>query len=183
MNIFYNLCCAMVCDFYDMLCDSNAMLWDMFAILWGIEMKDLMIWLSMLCYGMLWDWTESPPCTEEFHTFESKMIKKPKFTTNPHCEDLFFETKTFKTELKLCCIICFGLIWYDEWNYMRLYSMVLDFDAMLWYVNAMLWDSIAMLHQCHGVCCKRYAWADCSNIYQAEERNYENHHCLANTKA
>ena len=54
-------------------------------------------------------------------------------------------------------MLCYSMIWK-----MRLYAMVWDSNAMLWDFNAMLWDFNAML--CYGVCCKRYAWTDCTPV-------------------
>lgn len=51
---FTILCYAIICDFNDMLWIFFAMLWDLYTLLWEIEMKSLMIWYVMLCYGMLW---------------------------------------------------------------------------------------------------------------------------------
>ena len=39
----------------------------------------------------------------------------------------------------------------DEWDSMRLYAMVCDFNAMV----------------CYGVYCKRYTWTDCISSFQS----------------
>ena len=62
----------------------------------------------------------------------------------------------------LYAMLWYAMVWYDECDSMRLYAMVWDSNAMLWDFNAMLWDFNAML--CYGVCCKRYAWTDCSKL-------------------
>lgn len=59
----------------------------------------------------------------------------------------------------LYTMIWYVMVWYDEWEYMRLYPMLRDSDAMLWDSNDMLWNFNAMLR--YGVCCKKYAWTDC----------------------
>lgn len=46
-------------------------------------------------------------------------------------------------------------VWYNEWDYMRLYAIVWDSNDIVWDSNAMIWDLNAM--PCYGVCFKRYA--------------------------
>lgn len=53
----------------------------------------------------------------------------------------------------LYTMLWYVMVWYDEWEYMRLYPMLRDSDAMLWDSNDMLWNFNAML--CYGVCCKK----------------------------
>lgn len=88
----------MVCDFNDMLWDLYGMLWDLYAMLWEIEMKGLMIWYGMLCYGMLWDLNKNASIHRRVPHISKWNNKKPKFTTNLSCKHLCFQIKKFKTE-------------------------------------------------------------------------------------
>lgn len=45
------------------------------------------------------------------------------------------------------------MVWYKEWESMRLYAIVCDSNVMVWELNGML---------CYGVCCKRYTWPNCN---------------------
>lgn len=57
-------------------------------------------------------------------------------------------------------IVCYALVWYDEWKSLRLYAIFSDSKAMVWDLNTMLWDFNSML--CYAdVCCQRYACNDC----------------------
>lgn len=44
----------------------------------------------------------------------------------------------------LYAVLWYAMVWYDEWDPMRLYAIVWDSNAMLWDFNDML---------CYGVCC------------------------------
>lgn len=87
----------------------------------------------MVCFAVVYYeiWTKSPPFTEEFQPFQSRMIRRK----------------------DLICNVCNAKVWYVEWKSIRLYAMVgirflyyaMNFTAML----------------CYGVCCKRYDWTDC----------------------
>lgn len=48
-------------------------------------------------------------------------------------------------------VLWYAMVWYDEWESMRLYAIVWYFIAMVWDSNAMLWYlnatcSYAMVH-------------------------------------
>lgn len=68
------------------------------------------------------------------------------------------KNKTFKNRVKimLYVMLWYAWVWYDEWESMRLYAVV-------WYFNAMVWNSNAMLgyvfkyYVCYayGVCYKK----------------------------
>lgn len=89
VHVFYNsmlyVCYCM--RIYDILWDLNAMVWD---LLWKIKMKDLMISYSMLCYGVLWKLNKITSMHRRVQNILKFNEKKPKFTTNPQCEYLFF---------------------------------------------------------------------------------------------
>lgn len=53
-----------------MLWDFIAMLWYLFAMLWNVGLND--VCFALVCYEI---WIKSPPYTEEFHIFRSKMIR------------------------------------------------------------------------------------------------------------
>lgn len=72
-----------------------------------------MIWYTMLRYAFKIQ-KETPPYTEEFQTFLSRM--KAKYTTNLQCKHLSFEIKHLKIELKLCCMLCYDMLGYDMTN-------------------------------------------------------------------
>lgn len=50
----------------------------------------------------------------------------------------------------------YDMVWYDEWEYLRLFAMVCYSNAVEWYSNSMLGNFNAML------CCERYTWSDCN---------------------
>lgn len=60
----------------------------------------------------------------------------------------------------LYAMLWYAMVWYDEWESVKLYAMVWDYNALVWDSNAMLWNFNAM--PCYGVCCKRYAWNGCT---------------------
>lgn len=69
----------------------------------------------------------------------------------------------------LSAMLWYAMVWYDEWDSMRLYANVWNFNAMLWNVHAMLWGFNVML--CYGVCSKIYDWTDC-NCLSGEANTY-----------
>lgn len=59
----------------------------------------------------------------------------------------------------LYAMLWYVMIWYDEWESMRLHAMIWDFNAMVWDSDAMLWYFNTML--CYDACCKGNVWTDC----------------------
>lgn len=57
-------------------------------------------------------------------------------------------------------MLYYGMLWYDEWNSMRL-NIVWDSNAMLKDFNDIILESVLW----SGVCYRKYAWTDC--IYYA----------------
>ena len=104
----------------------------------------------MLCYAMVCYeiWTKTPPHTEEFHTFRSEIIRSQSLPQNYYANIYFFQIKTFKTELKKCCMLCSGMLWYDKTN-------AILWDCMLWYEIPMLCYEISML--CYEISMLCYA--------------------------
>lgn len=55
----------------------------------------------------------------------------PKFTTSLQSEHYFFSEEALK-------ILLYAMLWYDEWESLTLYAMVLDSIVMVWDSSAML---------------------------------------------
>lgn len=52
------------------------------------------------------------------------------------------------------------MVWFDEWEFMKLYVMGWDFYVLVWEFNVMFWDFNIVL--IYGVCCKIYVRFDCN---------------------
>lgn len=92
----------------------------------------------MLCYGMRWDSMRFE--LKRPHTYNrSKQFEETKKETKVYHKSamwtfILLNKKPFKTELKSCCMLCYGMIWKSMKLYAIVwYSMLLDFNAMLCY--------------------------------------------------
>lgn len=106
------------------------------------------------CYAMVWHelWTETPLFTEEFQPVHNgdKMTWWDK--SYLQCEHL---KNTFKSELKSCCMLCYGMV--------RVYEIVcyrIIFQCYSLKLQCYTISFQSCISFCYCKCCKRYAWTN-----------------------
>lgn len=92
-----------------------------------------MVSYAMVCHEI---WTRTLPYTEEFHTFKSKIKRSESVLLI--CNVSIYSSKYKHLKPSWNHVVCYAMVWYDEWDSMRLYAILWDSNAMLWAFNAML---------------------------------------------
>lgn len=55
----------------------------------------------------------------------------------------------YRVKTMLYGMLCYAMVWYDEWESMRLHAIVWDSYAMVWDSNAIIWNFNVML--CYAI--------------------------------
>lgn len=93
---------------------------------------------DMICYAMLWDLDKNASIKKRLPLISKKNNRKPKFSTNLQSEHLVFQIKTFESELKQCCMQCYGMICRMGYYKIVYYGMLFQCYAMEFHCYARL---------------------------------------------
>lgn len=66
----------------------------------------------------------SQMCIQKSSKYSKENDKKSKFTSNLQSEHSFIKIIAFWNELKSCCMLCYGMLWYAMMNENILYDIV-----------------------------------------------------------